>query len=242
MGIHKIFSGQNCGVYPVIERQSGMSNGNVQSLQGVTLIGGGDPELSDIRLLMTLAPTLVAADGGANACVRHGLSPVAAIGDFDSLTSETRAALPETRFVHVPEQDSTDFDKSLTLLSAPFILATGFTSARLDHTLAVLSSIVKHDGPPVIILGAKDIIFAAPARASFDLPADIRFSLFPMTRVTGRSTGLKWPIDGLTLDPTGTIGTSNETTGPVTLEFDTRRCLVILPRAYLTTALESLTG
>ncbi len=219
-----------------------MSEGNVQSLQGITLVGGGDPKLDDIRILIDLAPTLIAADGGANTCAKHGLSPLAAIGDFDSLTSQTRTALPETRFIHVPEQDSTDFEKCLTRISAPFILGTGFTSSRLDHTFAAMSALVKHNGPPVIILGAKDIVFAAPERIALDLPAGTRFSLFPMTQVSGRSTGLKWPLDGLNLDPMGTISTSNETLGRVTLDFSATGCLVILPREHLTTALESLIG
>ncbi len=219
-----------------------MSDGNVQSLQGVTLVGGGDPKADDIRHLMELAPDLVAADGGANACVKLGFSPLAAIGDFDSLAPETRAALPETRFIHIAEQDSTDFEKCLTRISAPFILATGFTSARLDHTLAALSALVKHDGAPVIVLGEEDIVFASPKTVSLDLEIGSRVSLFPKARITGRSTGLKWPIDGLVLEPAGRIATSNEAMGPVTLDFDAPGCLVILPREALEAALRALTG
>lgn len=219
-----------------------MTDGNVQSLQGVTLVGGGDPRPQDIRFLLGLAPDLVAADGGANACLRHGFSPLAAIGDFDSLASETRASLPDTRFIHIAEQDSTDFYKCLTRISAPFILATGFTSARLDHTLAALSVLAGHRGPPLLLLGQDDIVFAAPSRLTLEVEAGLRVSLFPMTQVTGRSTGLRWPIDGLTLDTVGRIGTSNESTGPVTLEFDAPGCLVILPRAALEASLRALTG
>ena len=218
-----------------------MSDGNIQSSRGVTLVGGGDPQAETIRQLLTLAPDLVAADGGANACVSFGFAPVAAIGDFDSLTSETRDALPETRFIHVAEQDSTDFEKSLTRLDAPFILATGFTSARLDHTLAALSALARHTGPPVLLLGEADVVFAAPETLRMELEVGTRLSLFATTPTTGRSNGLKWPIDGLTFDPMRRTGTSNEVTGPVALEFDAPGCLVILPADALLVALSALT-
>ncbi|MEM6384854.1 MAG: thiamine diphosphokinase [Pseudomonadota bacterium] len=219
-----------------------MTSGNVQSSRGVTLVGGGAPRAEDIKLLRGYAPDLVAADGGANFCAAEGLSPVAVIGDFDSLAPETKEKLTKSHFIHVAEQDSTDFYKCLTNIQAPFILATGFTAKRLDHTLAALSTLVQIQTCPVILLGEEDVIFAAPKRLELPLPAGQRLSLFPMAPVKGRSTGLKWAIDGLELSPNGRIGTSNETLGPVTLEFEAGGCLVILPRTMLEVALMALTG
>jgi thiamine pyrophosphokinase len=218
-----------------------MTDGNVQSSQGVTLVGAGRSRGEIIRDLLARAPDLVAADGGARACKALGLAPVAVIGDFDSLGDATQYDWPDTRFLHVAEQDSTDFDKSLTRIEAPAILATGFTGGRVDHTLASMSSLVRHEGPPVILVDEQDIIFAAPELLALELPADSRLSLFPMARVTGRSDGLRWPIDGLVLEPGGRIGTSNEVTGPVELGFSARGCLVILPREALDAALAALT-
>ncbi|MEO1536917.1 MAG: thiamine diphosphokinase [Pseudomonadota bacterium] len=219
-----------------------MVDSNVQSSRGVTLVGGGAPQAEDVRLLMSHAPDLVAADGGANACLRFGLPPLTVIGDFDSLTAETREALPQTRFIHIAEQDSTDFQKCLANIRAPFVLATGFIARRVDHTLAALSALARHNAYPVILLGEKDIAFSAPPSLVLPLDAGTRVSLFPVSRVQGRSTGLKWPIDGLTLSPDGRIGTSNEATGPITLDFDQNGCLVILPRAALVVTLAALTG
>jgi thiamine pyrophosphokinase len=218
-----------------------MADGNVQSSRGVTLVGGGAPQPVIVRDLMSRAPDLIAADGGANACKTFGLTPLAVIGDFDSLVPETRAAMPDTRFLHVTEQDSTDFEKCLTRIDAPVILATGFTAGRLDHTLAVLSALARHDGAPVIVCGEDDIIFAAPRELALDLPVGSRLSLFPMVPVTGRSSGLKWDIDSLVLEPNGQIGTSNEVSGPVRLNIHEPGCLVILPPAALDAALEALT-
>ena len=218
-----------------------MTGGNVQSSRGVTLVGGGAPRAEIVRGLMRRAPDLVAADGGANDCRAFGLEPLAVIGDFDSLAQETRADLPETRFLHVDEQDSTDFEKCLTRIEAPVVLATGFTAGRIDHTLAVLSVLARHDGAPVIVAGEDDIIFSAPAELALDLPVGSRLSLFPMSPVTGQSSGLRWDIDSLVLEPNGQIGTSNQVTGPVSLRFHEPGCLVILPQAALDAALAALT-
>jgi thiamine pyrophosphokinase len=217
-----------------------MTGGNVQSSQGVTLVGAGHTHARDIGYLLEHAPVLVAADGGANLCHDHGFSPVAVIGDFDSLRDDTGLALNNTRFLHIEEQDSTDFEKSLTHIEAPFVLATGFTGGRIDHTLAVLSTLAQHDGSPVVLLAEKDIVFAAPRALSLRLEAGMRLSLFPMSRLAGQSTGLKWPIDGLDLGPDARVSTSNETTGAVSLRFNTTGCLVILPREALSVALSAL--
>ena len=197
---------------------------------------------SDLDLAFLHAKRVVAADGGANLAHALGLGVEAIIGDMDSISPQVAASADPARFHHIHEQDSTDFEKCLARIDAPFILATGFTSGRIDHTLAVMSALTQHDGPPVIVLAAKDAVFAAPPELRLDLAIGTRLSLFPMRPVSGRSTGLKWPIDGLTLDPSGTIGTSNETTGPVTLTFDAPGCLVITPREGLEPALRALTG
>ena len=219
-----------------------MDHGNVQSQGGITLVGGGDPRREDIVESVSLAPTLVAVDGGANFCVSVGFVPRAVIGDFDSLRSDTRAALPDARFIEVDEQTSTDFEKSLTRVEAPFVLAVGFTEGRLDHTLAVFSALVRQVGPPTILIGREDIVFAVPDSMALDIEAGVRLSLFPMAPVQGRSSGLRWPIQGLCLDPMGRIGTSNITTGPVTLTFDRPGCLCLMPRAALLSAIAGITG
>jgi len=216
--------------------------GRVQSDTGVTLVGAGRPHASDIAETMALAPCLVAADGGANSCIAAGVEPCAVIGDLDSITDETRAALPEAGIIEYADQDITDFEKCLRLIDAPFVIATGFTAGRLDHTLAVFSVLARRIGPPTLVLGNEDVAFAAPRQLVLDLPAGTRLSLFPMTPVKGSSTGLRWPIDGLTLDPQGRLGTSNQASGRVELAFDRPGCITLIPRVHVALAAAALTG
>lgn len=207
----------------------------VASPHGVTLIGGGRVTPGDLDLALGLAPCLVAADKGADQALAAGHSPVAVIGDLDSLSDHARRVLAD-RLHHVPEQITTDFEKAITRIEAPFILAIGFSGARVDHLLATLTAISRHEGPPILMQTEKDVIFRAPARLRLDLPTDMRLSLYPMGRVRGRSEGLFWPIDGLDLAPDGVIGTSNQVTGPVLIESE-GPLLVILPKSGLNAVL-----
>ena len=213
----------------------------VQSEQGITLAGGGPFGRRDLALCLARAPVPVAADGGADALLRFGVMPRAVIGDFDSLTPQGRAGIPLENQHPMAEQATTDFDKALRSVAAPFVLALGFAGARLDHGLAAMNTLVCRADRRCILIGPKDLAFAAPPRLVLALAAGDPLSLFPLARVTGRSTGLDWPIDGLVFTPAGQIGTSNRVaTGPVRLEFDGAGMLVILPRRRLDAAIRAL--
>jgi thiamine pyrophosphokinase len=214
----------------------------VDAAAGVTLLAGGPVLRRDFRAALALAPVLVAADGGADRALRLGADPQAVIGDMDSISPEAREQLAG-RLHPVAEQDSTDFEKALTRIKARFVLALGTLGGRVDHELAVFSTLVQRlDAPPCLLIGAQDVVFAAPPRLDIRLalrPGD-RVSLFPMARVGGRSDGMRWPIDGLDLRPDGRVGTSNAATGPVRLWFDAVGMLVILPRNRLRAGFSAL--
>lgn len=218
-----------------------MSDNIVKSASFLTLLGGGLTHLEQIKQALSLAPILVAADGGADRALAADLLPDAVIGDMDSLSDAARAVLPEERLHLIAEQDSTDFDKCLRSITAPAILALGFTGGRLDHHLATFTSLVTAPDKVVLVIGEEDICFLSPLTFKIDLPRGTRISLYPMGDVTGRSAGLAYPIDNICLSPSGRIGTSNEVTGPLHLEFDCRKMLIILPSKHLQAVLTVLT-
>jgi thiamine pyrophosphokinase len=183
----------------------------------------------------------VAADSGADRLLRLGVEPQAVIGDMDSISSGARAAIPPERQHLVAEQVTTDFDKALRQIEAPLVLALGFAGARLDHGLAAFNTLVRRADRRCILIGPKDLAFAAPSRLALDLVPGEPLSLFPMAAVTGQSEGLEWPIAGIDFAPDGMIGTSNRVTARrVTLAFDRRGMLVILPRRRLDAAIRAL--
>jgi thiamine pyrophosphokinase len=205
------------------------------------VVGAGDVSAEDLALIRALGHPVVAADGGALRCLDAGIMPDAVIGDLDSI-GEALAGIPRDRLHRVAEQETTDFDKCLRSIAAPLVLAFGVTGPRIDHTLAVCTTLVQRAEVRAVAVGEVDLIFHAPPRLALDLDAGSRLSLFPMAEVTGRSEGLRWPIDGLSFAPSGRIGTSNEVTGPVRLAFDGPGMIVITPRAALERVSAALGG
>jgi thiamine pyrophosphokinase len=204
----------------------------VDSLDAVTLVGGGPVTARQLAQARAFAPTIVGADAGADRILRLGAVPDAVIGDMDSISAAARTRLAG-RLFPIAEQDSTDFDKALRSIAAPFVLGLGFAGARIDHGLAVLNGLVRHSAQRCFIIGPLDVTFLCPPDLRLDLPRGTRFSLFPMGPVTGTSTGLRWPIDGLAFSPSDMIGTSNEVTGPVALQFNRPVMLGIVPVRFL---------
>ncbi len=206
-----------------------MNNQIVHKTGPVLLVGGGDcPENALIREL-TQVDSVVAADGGAAHLLRIGKQPDAVYGDMDSLPDALQQKLNPGVLRKISEQDSTDFDKALRHIEAPLVIAHGFMGARVDHQLAAMTVLVRYPDRRCILVGAADIVLVAPPQIVLDLPIGSRFSLYPLAKVTGRSKGLRWPIDGLDMAPSDRVGTSNEVSGPVSLSVSDPVMLLILP-------------
>lgn len=217
-----------------------MNQGIVESCEGVTLAGGAPFGAALLRRALSHAPEIVAADGGADRLLRLGVTPRAVYGDFDSISAGAQARL-QGRLFPIPEQETTDFDKALRHIVAPFVLGVGFQGARLDHGLAVLNALTRHPDRRALILGPQEVTFLAPPELELHLTVGTRLSLFPMAPVRGESEGLRWPIDGLHFTPDGRIGTSNAVSAPlVRLRFGARAMLVILPLRSLRAVLNGL--
>jgi thiamine pyrophosphokinase len=212
-----------------------------RSETGITLLGGGEVSPLALRRALALAPVLVAVDSGADHAIDAGLTPERVVGDLDSISTAARAALGAGRLLHLTDQDDTDFDKALAVVEAPFLLALGFTGARLDHTLAGMSTLVRNPDARLVIDAGVDLCFLAPPEVRLDLAPGTRVSLYPMRPVTCESAGLVWPTDGLRLDPAGRIGTSNAVAeGEVLLRPEAPALLVMAPVATLEAVLAAL--
>jgi len=206
----------------------------VSTCEPITLVGAGRVYPGDLEAAFDLAPRLIAVDGGAATLLDQGRAPEAVIGDFDSLSNAVRGQIPRDRLHHVSEQDSTDFEKALMRIKAPLVLGVGFTGARIDHELAGLHALLRFAETRCVLLSEEEVIFHCPAHIELDLAANTRVSLFPLTPVAGQSTGLEWPIDGLTFAPGGRIGTSNRATGGrVEITTTGSGLLMLLPRETL---------
>lgn len=212
----------------------------VADAEMILLVGGGPIAESSLESMILKADAVVAADSGADWLLGLGHQPDVVIGDLDSISPTSLEQIPSDRLHRITEQDSTDFEKCLRLCKARVTLAFGFLGGRVDHELAVLSVLSRYVDRVCLAIGEEDVILHVPPKLSLELPLKSRVSLFPMAPVTGRSEGVRWPINGLNFAPNAQIGTSNEVNGPVHLEMDGPGMLLILPRSALQAVLEAL--
>lgn len=180
----------------------------------MAIVGGGSVDPALLLELAHRGVALVGADGGGDAIGEAGLLPAAIIGDLDSL--EDRAGWESrTRVLHIPEQETTDFQKALYSTSAPLTLALGMTGKRLDHTLSALNAMLKFAPERhLLLVDEVDVALAVVGPFSFNAGKGERVSIYPLAEVSfAHSEQLLYPLDGLTLAPGGRLGTSNEGLG-----------------------------
>lgn len=202
------------------------------SFDALTLLGGAEFGQADLAACLDIAPSVIAADGGANAAHDHGLSPLAVIGDMDSIGAAARAAFRNV-LREVDEQETTDFDKVLAHVAAPLILALGVSGGRFDHSLGAVHSLLARPERAVIIVDGQTVTCLCPPEMHLALEPGTLVSLFPMTAVRLASKGLRWPTDHLAFDPVTRIGTSNMAEGEVSLRANGPGMLLILPVSAL---------
>lgn len=220
--------------------QSVSDNIIVSSLSLVCFVGGA--KIGNIQLSADFpnVVSFIAVDSGADHLLAAGLKPAAVIGDFDSISDLARDTFADVLCL-VCEQNTTDFEKALTRVDAPAILAVGFTGGRIDHVLAVLNIMARYPNKPVLLVDDDDVSFIANcAGTELTLPAGCRVSLMPLARVTVTATGLRWPLKDFAMHPAGQVSPSNEATGqPMTVQAN-GPLLITLPRAHLKAALKAV--
>ena len=214
--------------------------GIVSENEPITIVGGAHFSQGLLLESLARAPVVYAADGGANLCMQYGCQPKQVIGDLDSISPSLRSEMDPSRIIHVAEQDTTDFEKLLIRVDAPFMLAIGFMGGRIDHQMAVQTVLMAYAHRKIICVGDEDVMFVSPPEIELPLDAGTRVSLYPMAPVRVRSTGLYWSTDGLSFAPDGQIGTSNQAMGPVTLLPSAPRMLVVLPKNCLDIAIDAV--
>jgi thiamine pyrophosphokinase len=212
----------------------------VSSSRPVCLVGGASAIPVEIKDVSQWVAGFVAVDSGADVVLQAGITPIAVIGDLDSLSQTARDTFVSL-LCQINEQSTTDFEKALTRVAAPAIIALGFTGGRMDHTLSVLSVMMRYPDKPVILADPDDVSFLVPkGKSAFELPKGTRVSLMPVAPATVSVDGVVWPFPQTLMTMTGFTSPSNAAIGgDVTIQTDAP-ILVTLPRAHLPTALKAV--
>lgn len=210
--------------------------------QGMTVIGGAPFSRSAFEAARALAPFLVAADSGADALEALGAAPDVVMGDMDSIAGGAGAAARHgARFRHVEEQDSTDFEKCINGIAAPFAIAVGVQGGRLDHTFAALHALLAAPMPTVLLTDV-DVIFAPPPVWRARLEPGARVAFLPLRAVRAEaSDGLRWPLEGARYLAGERIGACNiAERAEIAVRFDAPGMIATLEARFLREALRSI--
>ncbi|MFH1174500.1 MAG: thiamine diphosphokinase [archaeon] len=142
------------------------------------------------------ADIIIAADGGANACLKQGITPTHVIGDFDSITARAKKKYAR-QLMCVKDQDTTDLQKALSLaqrLKVKKLTVIGATGTRLDHTLANIVFLSRQKIPVHIIDEHNDMHIVQKHIIIEGKRGDL-VSIIALADVQGLSCrGLRWSI------------------------------------------------
>jgi thiamine pyrophosphokinase len=185
------------------------------------LICNGEMAAPDVaRQLAAQAASIVCADGGANAAREMEIVPDTVIGDFDSITEETRREFESrgVEMLHLTRQNDTDFEKALILLrdgGATNVAIMGLTGKLLDHTLGNFSILLRYAQEFNMILYDPHFrVDVLTQGGSFTSHAGDRISVVPLKRSTGVTyTGLRYSLTDAELAFGELEGTCNQALG-----------------------------
>lgn len=209
----------------------------------VILVGASPMPISAALNQLPADWPVIAADGGVDSLLAEGRQPDMIIGDLDS-ASCLPDAVPVMRLTG---QDDTDLEKCLKRIRAPLIVGLGFLEGRLDHTFAALHALMAlQHTRPVMLIGDHDVLVRLRGDVTLRCRSGTRLSVWPLGRQSfRRSSGLKWPLDGLIMQAGQIIGTSNETDRDlVTIEAEAEAgdgYAVMMPRSELAVLLAAVT-
>jgi len=176
---------------------------------------------------------VIAADGGCTHLRRWGIAPDFVIGDMDSLAGDLPEGVPSARFPS--EKNETDMELALQEgLRRGFrrFELLGAYGGRPDHTMANMQLLVqaaRQGALAVLHMGGwRCTAICAPDNSTLRLKGKGIVSIFAYGEQTHgvTITGMKYPLDGETLDGAVPRGTSNELdgTGEISLAEGTLLC------------------
>ena len=188
-----------------------------------------------LRILSTY-DTIIAVDGAANMCKEWGITPQYIIGDFDSLSLETKKQFARTStLLHRPSQETTDLQEAITFAmqtfpSAHIDIVGGNSSEEIDHTLSNML-FLRLLPPESKMITNHHTIFFLSASHQFSQKVGSLFSVFALTHVKNLSySGAKYKLYKKSV-PALWCGSRNKTTKKTcTISFDEGMLLVIFYR------------
>lgn len=169
------------------------------------IANGYSPESEKCKNILHQCSIVIAADGGIKALDQMGIIPKLWVGDFDSTSDEL-----QHKYAHI-EKKAYPRDKDLTDTEIAIEAALSYSPTRIilfagvgdrqDHSLRNLLLLRKYIHL-LYILTDNETLFAIDKELFLPITPGQTLSFIPIygpVRVK-RSSGLKWPLDGMVLD------------------------------------------
>jgi len=157
--------------------------------------------------------TIIAADGGADNCLKLNITPEYIIGDLDSISDKAKAEFSEkSKIIQDMDQNKTDMQLAIELadkLDAKHVSIIGAIGSRMDHTIANIMCLDKLNCKMHILDEFNDIYMV---RKEINLKGKIGdiISVIALSDVKGLNyEGLKWNVSQKNIE-SGWIGICNE--------------------------------
>ena len=196
--------------------------------KSAAIIANGDHHglgalLSDLSTM----DMIIAADGGADACLKIGMTPTLIIGDMDSISSGARLRFEKDGVLfikHPADKDQSDLELALQAAVArgagriAIYCAMGGRWDMAASNIFLLMAPYLTNTTTIITDGCQHMrLLRGGEHASFNGRRGDALSLVPMgAAVRGVSaTGVAWPLDGDVLYPWQTRGVSNRLIGSI---------------------------
>ena len=183
------------------------------------IVGNGEPPSRELFAACAReADLILCADGGANTASAYGYAPDYIVGDLDSVSSQSKAALAADRVVLVDPEGNVGTDGQKVLNHAVVLGVTqavllGFTGRRTDHLLGNLS-LLKTFADRLTLRIVDDYCDIRLINHCIRFCAAIgqKISLCPLDGAAEGITteGLKWALRSESLIPGVRDGISNE--------------------------------
>lgn len=154
-------------------------------------------------------------------------------GDFDS-HSGTDETVYQEKFIYTPDQDKTDFEKSLEIIKEKgfkIIDVYGGSGGEMDHFLGNLTvAFLFKEDLKITFFDEYSTYFFAPKKLVLEEVKNRMISLYPFPTTEELTTkGLNWSLNRENLAITSRIGTRNfANENEVTIEFETGNLVVFV--------------
>lgn len=189
--------------------------------KSIIFLNGTSPEKKLIRFLNTNVP-IIAADGAAAKVRALRLRPSYIVGDGDSYKKQYKDT--EAKIIHIPDQDSTDFEKCILFAKNNDLfpsLVLGINGGEIDHVIGNMQAFLKHANDLNLYfldtytkvnskkMGIKLGIPLTNKKLELAIKPKNTLSVLSFQNAVIQSSGLCWELEAFRLCVDGILGVRN---------------------------------